>query len=186
MRKVRRDELVDYATWEEEALPLERPLIMEIKAKRRIHVGPELTFLFENADTVRYQVQEMMRTEHMVKESAIQHELDTYNELLGTDPGTLGCALLIEIASKVEREERLRAWRDMPDHWYVRLPDGTRVAAKYDPRQVGEERLSSVQYLQFPVGGVAPVAVGCDYPAYTYETELTKEQHEALREDLAS
>jgi len=85
MRQVRRDELVDYATWAEEALPMERPVILAMKKRRRVHVGPKLTFLFENADTVRYQVQEMMRVERMVKESAIQHELDTYNELLGTD-----------------------------------------------------------------------------------------------------
>jgi Protein of unknown function (DUF3501) len=185
MRKVRREELVDYVTWAEESLPVERPLIMAIKEKRRIHVGPVLTFLFENADTVRYQVQEMMRTEQMVKESAIQHELDTYNELLGTDPGTLGCVLLIEITDKVERVERLREWLGMPDHWYVRLPGGRRVGATYDPRQVGDDRLSSVQYLQFAVGGVAPVAVGCDFPAYTYETALSDAQRAALAEDLA-
>ena len=52
-------------------------------------IGDYLTFLFENADTVRYQVHEMMRIESIVKENDIQHELDTYNELLGGS-GELG------------------------------------------------------------------------------------------------
>jgi hypothetical protein len=52
-------------------------------------VGDHLTFLFENADTVRYQVQEMMLTERLVKEAEIAHELVTYNELLGKK-GELG------------------------------------------------------------------------------------------------
>jgi len=74
----------------------------------------------------------------------------------------------------------------MPAHWYVKLPDGTRVAASYDPRQIGDERLSSVQYLRFEVGGVAPVTVGCDFPGYTHETPLTDAQRAALEQDLAS
>jgi len=55
-----------------------RTAIMEVKRPRRIHVGPHLTFLFENADTLRYQIQEVMRVEGIVREADIQHEIDTY------------------------------------------------------------------------------------------------------------
>ena len=56
----------------------------------------------------------------------------------------------------------------------------------FDPRQVGTERVSSVQYLKVPVGGRVPVAIGIDLPAIAAETALTPEQHRALDADLAS
>jgi len=183
VRKVRREEIVDYATWAEDVRPREQPRILALKKARRIHAGEHLTFLFENRDTVRYQIQEMMRVERMVKEAAIQHEIDTYNELLG-DGGELGCVLLVEITDPTERDATLKAWMGMQAHWYVRLGDGRRVYATFDPRQVGDTRLSSVQYLKFATGGEVPVAVGCDWPAHTVEAVLDDAQRAALAEDL--
>ena len=54
----------------------------------------------------------------------------------------------------------------------------------YDHRQVGEDRLSSVQYMKFPVGAEAPVAIGCDLEALTVETTLSPEERTALQADL--
>ena len=107
--------------------PAIRARVMELKRPRRIHVGP-LTFLFENADTVRYQVQEMVRAERLYRDADIQHEVDTYNELLGAQ-GELGCSLLIELTDAAERDLKLRAWRALPGHLYAKLPDGRRVRA---------------------------------------------------------
>ncbi|HEX9288191.1 MAG TPA: DUF3501 family protein [Anaeromyxobacteraceae bacterium] len=160
-----------------------RAHVMEEKRRRRIHLGP-LTFLFENAETVRYQVQEMVRAERLDRDAEIQHEVDTYNELLGAG-GELGCSLLIEIPDPGERDAKLRAWRGLPEHLYAKLPDGRRIRPIYDQRQVGDDRLSSVQYLKFPVGAVAPVAIGCDLADFTGETALADEQRTALQLDLA-
>ncbi len=160
-----------------------RARVMEEKRLRRVHVGEALTFLFENATTMRYQVQEMVRAERLQKPEEIRHEVDTYNEVLGA-AGELGCSLLIEIAEPKERDEKLRAWLGLPEHLYVKLEDGRRVRPAYDRRQVGEDRLSSVQYLKFPVGGAVPVAVGCDLPDIAAEVALTPEQRRALQADL--
>ncbi len=164
--------------------PAVRARVMEQKRVRRIHVGP-LTFLFENADTVRYQVQEMVRAERLYRDAEIQHEVDTYNELLGGE-GELGCSLLIELTDPVERDVKLRAWRALPGHLYAELADGSRVRARFDDRQVGDDRLSSVQYLRFPVGAEAPIALGCDLPELTLESPLEPEQRAALAADLAT
>lgn len=164
--------------------PAVRAEVLAVKARRRVHLGP-LTFLFENADTVRYQVHEMARAERLYREEELQHELDTYNELLG-GPGELGCSLLVELADPAERDARLRAWRALPDHLYARLADGRRVRPRFDRRQVGADRLSSVQYLKFPVGDAPPVALGVDLPGLTLETALADDQRRALAEDLAS
>ena len=160
-----------------------RARALEEKRPRRVHLDPALTFLFENAITLRYQVQEMVRAERMSRAADIQHEVDTYNEVLG-GPGEVGCALLIELTDPAERDAKLRAWRRLPEHLYARLEDGRKVRPLYDPRQVGDDRLSSVQYLRFPVGGAAPVAIGCDLQEIAGEAVLTAEQRAALTSDL--
>jgi len=182
MRRVTRGDIVDIATYGagREAY---RQRVLGIKAVRRLHVGPYLTFLFENTETVRYQIQEMMWAERLVKEADILHEIETYNELLG-GPGELGATLLIEIESPTDRDVWLRRWLALPAHLYVRLEDGRRVSAAFDPRQIGQDRLSSVQYVKFPTQGHVPVAIGCNRPELTAETVLTDEQRRALAEDL--
>lgn len=183
MRPVRREELMDLATYER-ARPEIRAAVLEAKRPRRIHVGNVLTFLFENTATIRYQVQEMIRAERITGEAEIRHELDTYNDLLG-GPGELGCSLLIEIPDPAERDVKLRDWLGLPGHLYAKLEDGTKVRPTFDPRQVGTDRLSSVQYLKFAVGGRAPVALGSDLPQLAVEAALSPEQRAALAADLA-
>ncbi len=182
MRPVRRDEILDYVTYGERRDAIRQDAMAQ-KQRRRVHLGEYLTFLFENRATVAYQVQEMMRAERIVKEAEIQHELHTYNELLG-GPGELGCSLLIEIAEEKERPEKLTRWLALPRHVYARLPGGAKVRARYDERQVGDTRLSAVQYLKFPTGGQVPVALGADHPEISGEVELTEDQRAALAEDL--
>jgi hypothetical protein len=182
MRPVRREEILDIPTYERSRGEI-RTGVIAAKERRRVHVGGVLTFLFENTATIRYQIQEMIRTERITREAEIQHEIETYNEVLG-GKGELGVTLLIEIAEPAERDLKLRAWLDLPKHLYLELPGGERVRARYDARQVGDDRLSSVQYLKFDVRGQVPVAVGSDLPALTVRTELGADQQAALAQDL--
>jgi hypothetical protein len=184
VKPVMRDEILDYQTWTERRPGL-LPEVLRIKAGRRIHLGPHLTFLFENRDTVRYQIQEMLRTEQLVREDAIRHEIDTYNELLG-GPGALGATLLVEVEDPAERDRRLVEWRDLPGRLYVGFEDGTRAYATFDARQVGEDRLSSVQFLKFECGGRAPVLIGTDLAPLKAEARLSEDQRRALAADLES
>ncbi len=184
MRRVRRDEILDPSTYEASREEIRRG-VLEAKRRRRVHVGDVLTFLFENTTTVRYQVQEMVRAERITRDEDVRHELETYNELLGAK-GELGVSLLIEIPEPEERDRKLREWLALPSHLYLLLEGGEKVRPTYDARQVGADRLSSVQYLRFDVRGQVPVAAGSDLPALTVETRLTDEQREALRADLSS
>jgi hypothetical protein len=183
MRAVVRQDILDLTAYEK-ARPEQRARVIEEKRRRRVHLGEELTFLFENHDTVLYQIQEMLRAERIVQEREIAHEIETYNELVG-GPGELGCALLIEIVDPEVRDRKLREWLALPQHLYVKLADGRKVRARFDARQVGADRLSSVQYMRFDTQGQVPVAVGSDLPALTLEQALSDEQHRALVADLA-
>ena len=184
MKKVERSEIVDYVTYEERRDRV-RDSAMRAKGDRRVHVGPHLTFLFENHETIHYQVQEMTRAERMVKEADIVHEIETYNELLG-GPGEVGCTLLVELDDPAARAEKLAKWLALPKHLYAKRSDGQKAYARYDERQVGETRVSSVQYLKFDVGPKAPVAIGCDHPdpELQHETTLSDAQRAALQRDL--
>jgi hypothetical protein len=183
VKPVRREELCDWMTWSERR-PDELPAILAAKAARRVHLGPELTLLFENADTVRYQIQEMMRVERLVRESDIQHELETYNELLG-GAGELGATLMIEIDDPSRRAELLPRWLGLPQRIYVALTGGARVFARVDERQIDEQRVSAVQYLRFDTRGETPIALGTDFRELAQEVALTETQRAALAEDLA-
>ncbi|HLK90635.1 MAG TPA: DUF3501 family protein [Polyangia bacterium] len=184
MRRVERSDILDGATYEDRRGTL-RAMAMEVKRRRRVHLGRYLTFLFENRTTIWYQIQEMLRVERIVDEAAVQHEIDTYNALLG-GPGELGCSLLIEIEGEEERSRRLREWRRLPGHVYLRCEGDVLVRAEFDPAQSNDRQLSSVQYLRFQVGELRPIAVGCELPALAGEAVLNEEQREAINRDLAS
>jgi len=185
-RPVERSEIVDYQTYAELRSEV-REAAMKEKEPRRIHLGPHLTFLFENHDTMRYQIQEMMRVEQIVREADILHEIETYNQVLG-GPGELGCTLFVELDDPDERAKKLTEWLQLPKHLYAKLEDGRRVRPTYDERQVGQERVSAVQYLKFAVGERAPLALGCDHPDPDLgsEAELSEVHRAALQKDLDS
>lgn len=184
MKPVQRSEILDYVTYGEQRESI-RASALEAKRLRRILVGEPFAFLFENRETVRYQILEMLRVEQIVKEADVLHEIETYNELLGAG-GSLCATLLIGIEDERERAKLLRAWLGLLEHIYAKLDDGRRIPATWDPRQVGDERLSSVQYLTFELGGRAPVAIGVDWAeqGLDLETALTDEQRAALQSDL--
>ncbi len=182
MKRVRREEIIDFATYEDVRVELRDRVLIE-KEPRRIHLGEHVTLLFETTETVRYQIQEMVRVERMVRESEIQHELDTYNEILGDDGG-LGCTLLIEIDDPAHRDVKLREWLTLPQHVYAELESGERVRATFDSRQVGGDRVSSVQFLKFALAGRPAVAFGIDHPALDVRVVLTGPQRQALSDDL--
>jgi len=67
-----------------------------LKKKRRVEVGNRVSLVFENRDTVLFQIQEMMRAERMVDDNEIKFEVDTYNELI-PERNELSATLFIEV-----------------------------------------------------------------------------------------
>ncbi len=180
---VNRSEIIDYQTYEDHRAEIRRE-IFETKKHRRIHLGENLTLLFENHETIRYQILEIMRAEKIARESAIQEELNTYNNFLGKS-GELACVLLIEIEAESDRKPLLESWMGLEKCIYLLDRKGNKIFAQHDPTQVGDRRLSAVQYLKFVIKE-PPVALGCTFGELAGEVELTKEQRNALEEDLAA
>lgn len=169
---------------------LERELI-QAKEARRIAVGPNLTLLFENRVTVRWQIQEMCRVERITDPAAIQHELDTYNALLpGRDE--LSATLLVEYDDPATRARMLAALRGLHEHLRLEV-DGSPVATRFDADQYNADRISSVQFIRFVLTAEQvdafcdlrrPAAVVVDHPAYAARAELRGAARGALVQDV--
>jgi hypothetical protein len=125
-----------------------RPSVLALKERRRIRLGDHLTFLFENRETVRYQIQEMMRIERIVRPQDIAHEVATYNELIPAQ-GELCASLLIEYETASERDIKLRELLGLEKHLWIEVADAGRAQAIFDDRQIATDRISSVQYVKF-------------------------------------
>ncbi|MCS7025987.1 MAG: DUF3501 family protein [Bryobacteraceae bacterium] len=166
-----------------------RPQVLALKDRRRIRVGDHLTFLFENRETVRYQIQEMMRIERIVKPEDIAHEVATYNELI-PKPNCLSASLLIEYETPELRAVWLRKLLGLEHHVWFEVGDTPRVKASFDTRQISTDRLSSVQYIsfQFTPEQVARFTQGAalvvDHPHYQGRTELNAMQLAELAQDF--
>lgn len=184
MKQVSRNEVLSKADYEKVRSQF-RSQVLQAKETRRIHVGNHLTFLFENHQTVLYQIQEMIRAENILDENGIKHEIQTYNELLGAR-GVLGCTLLVEIEEASHRAELLAKWIDLPKCIFIQTQQSKKIPAIFDERQLGEGRISSVQYLKFQLGDQVPEALVCEHPDLKERTTLTKNQIMALCTDLMS
>ncbi len=184
MRPVAVSEIKNLAEYELERETW-RPQVMALKDRRRIRVGDHLTFLFENRDTVRYQIQEMLRIERIVKPAEVAHEVETYNELI-PGPGELSACLLIEYESPEERDVSLRELLGLENHVWL-----AGAKARFDDRQISTDRISAVQYVkftltpeqaaQFPSGAKLVV----DHPHYRAERVLSPPELAELSADLA-
>ena len=93
--------------------------------------------------------------------------------------------LLVEVPDADERSRLLTEWRGLQARLYVSFADGSKVFATFDPAQVGDDRISAVQYLRFQVEGQTPVAIGTDFEGLESNVTFTSEQIAALTEDLA-
>ncbi len=192
MKKIQLSDILNIAEYEK-IRPEFRKKIMAIKDKRRIHVGPFITYLFENYDTMWYQVEEMMRAERIVNDDDIMQEINAYNELI-PDENQLSASMLIEIDDKPKRTEMLRKIIDLPEHTFIEI-NGKKIPAQFDPRQGSPEQLSSVQYIKFNLSeddvnefnnNDSNIRLVFDHPAYTHAHELTVEEKSVLYEDLTS
>ncbi len=193
MRKLTVDDIVDLRAYEREREEF-RARIIATKKQRRIALGDLMTIVFENTDTMRFQIQEMARAERMLRDDQIAHEVETYNELV-PDPGELSGTLFIEITDT----KKLRQW--LPKLTGIQRAVAIEVAGERVPAsEIDEERLTredeittTVHYLRFvftpaqqAAFAVGPVRVLVDHPAYQASVELGPEERLELAADFVA
>jgi len=160
-----------------------RRRVIEYKRGRRLAVGDRVSLLFEDRETLRFQVQEMLLVERISDPEKIQHELDVYNELVPGD-AELSATLFIEVGEAGQIRAELDRLIGIDEHLLLVVGDGASaqaIRAGFDPRQLESDRISAVQYVRFalPAEAVARFCdpgvrarIRVDHPAYEQEVDL--------------
>ena len=126
-----------------------RSRIIALKQRRRVSLGPLMTLVFENRETLRFQVQEMIRAERILEPSKVQDELDVYNELLPT-PQELSATLLIEITEAASMKEWLDRFMGLDRGRTVAIAAGGETAfGEFEGGHSHETKISAVHFVRF-------------------------------------
>jgi hypothetical protein len=193
MRKLTNADIKDLREYEREREDFLAEVI-GVKKKRRIALGELMTIVFENATTMRFQIQEMARAEKMLRDEQIEHEIETYNELIPND-GELVGTLFIEITDPDKLREWLPKLTRIQDHVAVDVANLLVPAEEIDVERLTreEEITSTVHYLRFRFTEAqrqafrdGPVALVVNHPAYQSRTVLTDDQRDQLVTDFAA
>jgi hypothetical protein len=181
--------LYDYETVRE----ARRQAVIELKADRRVAVGRHLSFVFENRETVWFQIQEMIRAERLIDPEKIAEEVAVYNTLLPR-PGELAATMFIEIGDPERIKPVLDALLGIDTRDYVRLHVGPHVAVgAFDAGHSDEElgKLSAVHFVRFPIPSAArrafaqsEVTLVVEHPNERARTVLSEAARRRLAEDL--
>ena len=171
-----------------------RAKVMEHKKARRVPIGPNAALYFEDALTMQYQVQEMLRAERIFEPAGIEEELAAYNPLI-PDGRNWKATFMIEYGDVDERRQALTQLKGVERQVWVRVSgfDPVHAVADEDLEREDEEKTSAVHFLRFElsaemidaVRGGADIAMGIDHPAYRVVIDaVTPQTRESLAHDL--
>lgn len=193
MPRIDRASLMTLETYARERTQF-RAKVMAHKKNRRVQLGDDLTLIFEDELTIRYQVQEMLHAERIFEEQGIQEELDTYNPLV-PDGGNLKAIMMLDYQDPDERREWLARLIGIEDKMWIRVEAHERIwaIADEDLDRENEQKTSAVHSLRFELGEDmaqalkkgAGLTIGVDHPRYTAAVEAPPAVREALAKDLA-
>jgi hypothetical protein len=172
--------------------PAVRRRMIVRKQKRRIIVGDHCSLHFENRDTLRYQVQEMLRAEESwMRRGAVDDELAAYNPLIPRT-GQLSATLMLEYEAAGERSRMLSALVGIERHVWLVVGETPPVLAAFDQTQFDGRKVSSVQYLKFQLstdqvqllqrdGTVLRIVI--DHPSYNAQAVVSEETRKEIARD---
>jgi hypothetical protein len=173
-----------------------RAQIIARKRARRVALGPVMTLVFECADTVRFQIQEMARAERIVTDEGVQTELDLYNPLLPA-PGELSATALIELTTDAELRQWLPRLVGIERALGVELAEGPPTVIVGEPEAEHAAQLTraevtaAVHYVHFAFGADeierfarAGGSLVARHPAYEARTVLGEVTRAELLGDL--
>jgi hypothetical protein len=142
------NDLISYEEYERQREAF-RTKIIALKQRRRISVGPFITMVFENRETLQFQIQEMIRAERIVEPAKVQDELDVYNALL-PQQNELSATLLIEITDEAKMKENLDQFMGL-DHGekVAIIAGGEEAFGEFEGGRSHETKISAVHFVRF-------------------------------------
>jgi Protein of unknown function (DUF3501) len=160
---------------------------------RSVALGEHMTLQFEDEQTIRYQIQEMLRVEKIFEEEGIQAEIDAYAPLV-PDGSNWKATLLLEFPDVHERKRELARLIGVEDRVFVEVEGlpRTYAIADEDLERETSEKTSAVHFVRFEfkpdqiaaVRAGASVKLGCDHTHYPAHLNIGAETLACLAGDL--
>jgi hypothetical protein len=170
-----------------------RARVIAHKKRRQVPLGPHATLYFEDALTMQYQVQEMLRLERMFEPEAIQEELDVYNPLI-PDGSNWKATFMVEYPNEDERRAALARLIGIEKATWVQVAGFPKVnpIANEDLDRETADKTSAVHFMRFElapemvaaVKGGAAIGAGIDHPEYSCAVTLEAAVRDSLSGDL--
>jgi hypothetical protein len=194
MRTIEPSDLIDIAAYEK-VRESRLGEIIALKRRRRLALGPLVTLLFENRDTVISQIQEMMRAERIVHDDGIRGELAVYNELIPAEGG-LSATLFIEVEDQSRVREVLDRFigLDNGKSLFLRFEGGRVTPAVFESGHSREDRISAVHFVRFHLeeadrralrSGEGKIDLVVSHPNYDASAPIDGDLRRELALDLA-
>ena len=194
MKAIALEDLIPHEEYERQREAF-RAKIIALKQRRRLSIGPFITMVFENRETVRFQIQEMIRVERIFDPAKIQDELDVYNALL-PEPKELSATLLIEITDDATIKERLDQFMGLDHGEKVAIvASGETVFGEFEGGRSHESKISAVHFVRFrPSQSMVktfadlnrPVTIRINHGRYQEEATVSGSLREEWLADLTS
>ncbi len=190
MKPISLDDICGIAAYEKVRAEF-RQKIIDLKKRRRLAIGDKVSLVFENRDTVIFQIQEMIRAERITDLDKIREEIEVYNGMI-PQRGELSATLFLEIEEQSHLREDLLKFLGIEEAVFLQI--GTRrIHARFEEGRSKEDKISAVQYVKFPFTSddraafaASSAATLCiDHVNYKAEGRLAGESREALLADLA-
>ncbi|MBX3641691.1 MAG: DUF3501 family protein [Rubrivivax sp.] len=172
-----------------------KPQIIAHRRLRSVRLGEHMNLQFEDEQTVRYQIQEMLRIEKIFEEEGIRGEIDAYAPLV-PDGSNWKATVLIEFPDPNERKRELARLIGVEDRLFVEVEGHPRVyaIADEDLDRENDEKTSAVHFARFEftpamrqaVRAGAAVRLGCDHRHYPAHVAIPAETLASLAGDLAA
>ncbi|MEH6610622.1 MAG: DUF3501 family protein [Halioglobus sp.] len=172
-----------------------RARVLAHKRNRNLALGDNTRLYFEDALTIKYQIQEMLRIEKVFEADGINEELDAYNPLI-PDGKNWKATFMIEYEDPEERAQHLAEMIGIEDKVWLQVGDGERIyaIADEDLDRSNDVKTSSVHFMRFELApnmiaaahqGEA-IHAGIDHPAYPIASHpIADAVRESLTTDLA-
>ena len=166
-----------------------RSHVIDLKKRRRVPLGDRISLVFENRETVLFQVQEIVRAERITSADAIQAEINVYGRSV-PERDELSATMFIEITERDTIRPELDRLIGVNERLRLRIGERHAVPGVFEPGWSREDRIAAVQYVKFPLtpeqaeafkGGHEPVFIEVDHPNYQASTQM----EEAARQELA-
>ena len=163
------------------------------KKNRSIMIGDNILLLFEDFETIKYQVQEMLRIEKIFKEPEINEEISAYTSLI-PDGDNLKATMLIMYPNVEERKIMLNKLNDLENNIYLSVDNSKRIFAVSDEdlERTKDGKTSAVHFLRFQLDrdiidkfkSSDNIIFGADHENYSRETKISNETIMSLIDDF--